>query len=114
MLCKKSYPYFLVTDGYYFVPVYFTKDCIKEFRSKYPSLNIVELSDKVLVLNTWSLEMQRCNSAELFTSYGNIDIRMVVSSVRLNLQDKLNPTRFPINLLRDDEFKTRMQNFKHT
>lgn len=32
---KEAYPYFLVTDGYFYVQAYFTKEAINEFRSKY-------------------------------------------------------------------------------
>jgi hypothetical protein len=110
---KESYPYFLVTDGYFFVPAYFTKEAVNEFHSKFSNVNIVDLHDKVIVLNSWSLEMRRVNSAEVFTSYGNIEIRLIVTSFKANLQEKLNPTRFPINLFRDDEFKTIIQSYRH-
>lgn len=110
---KESYPFFLVTDGYFFVPAYFTKEAVNDFHSKFSNVNIVDLHDKVIVLNHWTLEMRRVNSAEVFTSYGNIEIRLVVSNFKANLQEKLNPTRFPINLFRDDEFKTIIQNYRH-
>jgi len=29
---KEAYPYFLITDGYFFVPAYFTKDALAEFK----------------------------------------------------------------------------------
>jgi hypothetical protein len=29
---KESFPHFLVSDGYFFVPAYFTKDAINEFK----------------------------------------------------------------------------------
>ena len=57
--------------------------------------------------------MRRVNSAEVFTSYGNIEIRLIVTNFKPNLQEKLNPTRFPINLFRDDEFKTIIQSYRH-
>lgn len=110
---KESHPYFLVTDGYFFVPAYFTKDAVTEFHSKFPNVNIVDLHDKVIVLNNWTLEMRRVNSAEVFTSYNNLEARLVVHSFKPNLQERLNPTRYPINLYRDDEMKTIIQHFRH-
>ena len=110
---KESYPYFLVTDGFFFVQAYFTKDAVAEFRSKFGNVNIVDLHDKVIVLNNWSLEMRRVNSADLFTSYGNLEIRLIVHSFKANLNERLNPTRYPINLFRDDELKTQIQQFRH-
>ena len=29
---KESYPHFLVTDEYFFVPAYFTKEAVNEFK----------------------------------------------------------------------------------
>ena len=29
---KESFPHFLVSDGYFFVPAYFTKDAFNEFK----------------------------------------------------------------------------------
>lgn len=110
---KESYPFFLVTDGFFFVQAYFTKDAVAEFRSKFNNVNIVDLHDKVIVLNNWSLEMRRVNSADTFTSYGNLEIRLIVHSFKANLNEKLNPTRYPINLFRDDELKTQIQQFRH-
>jgi hypothetical protein len=110
---KESYPFFLVTDGFFFVQAYFTKEAVAEFKSKFGNVNIVDLHDKVIVLNNWSLEMRRVNSADTFTSYGNLEIRLVVHSFKANLNERLNPTRYPINLFRDDELKTQIQQFRH-
>ena len=110
---KESYPYFLVTDGYFFVPAYFTNEAVKDFHSKFGNVNIVDLHDKVIVLNSWHLEMRKVNSAEVFTSYNNIEIRLIVTNFKVNLQEKLQPTRFPFNLFRDDEFKTIIQHYRH-
>jgi hypothetical protein len=110
---KESHPYFLVTDGYFFVPAYFTKEAVNEFHQKFSNVNIVDLHDKVIVLNSWSLELRRVNSAEVFTSYNNLEVRLIVHSFKPNLQERLNPTRYPINLYRDDEMKTIIQHFRH-
>ena len=110
---KESYPYFLVTDGYFFVQCYFTKDAVADFKSKFANVNITDLHDRVIVLNSWSLEMRRVNSAEVFTSYANLEVRLVVHSFKPNLNERLNPTRYPINLFRDDEMKTTIQHFRH-
>ena len=110
---KESYPYFLVTDEYFFVQAYFTKEAVSEFKQKHSNVAIVDLSEKVIVLNNWSLEMKKVNSAEVFTSYANLEVRLIVHSFKPNLQEKLNPVRYPINLYRDDEMKTTIQHFRH-
>jgi hypothetical protein len=110
---KEAYPYFLVTDGYFFVAAYFTKEAVAEFHQKFPNVNIVDLADKVMVITNWTLEMRRVNSAEVFTSYANLEVRLIVHSFKPNLQERLNPTRFPTNLFRDAELKTIIQHFRH-
>ena len=75
---KESFPYFLVSDGYFFVPCYFTKEAVAEFRQKFSNVRISELEDKVIVLNNWTLEMKKVNSAEVFTSYANLEVRLIV------------------------------------
>ena len=110
---KESFPHFLVSDGYFFVPVYFTKEAVSEFKSKFSNVQITDLIERVIVLNNWSLEMKRVNSAEVFTSYANLEVRLIVSSFKPNLQEKIIPNRYPINLYRDDEMKTIIQHFRH-
>jgi len=66
---KESFPHFLITDGYFFVPAYFTPEAIKDFRSKFSNVSVTDLAEKVIVLSDWSLEMRKVNSVEVFTSY---------------------------------------------
>jgi hypothetical protein len=110
---KESFPHFLVSDGYFFVPVYFTKEAVSEYKQKFSNVHITDLAEKVIILNSWSLEMKRVNSAETFTSYANLEVRLIVTSFKPNLQEKLNPNRYPTNLFRDDEMKTTIQHFRH-
>jgi hypothetical protein len=112
---KESFPYFLVTDGYFFVPAYFTKKAVDEFQSKFSNLSITDLRSKVIVIQDWSLEMTRVNSANVFTSYGGIECRLIVKSFKPVTQDMDHSTlsRHPVNLYRDDEMKTLIQNYIH-
>jgi hypothetical protein len=105
---KESYPHFLVTDGYFFVPAYFTKEAVSEFKSKFGNINITDLAEKVVVLSAW-----RVNSKDVFTSYGNLEARLIVQSFKPCIGEKLNPSRYPTNLFRDDEMKTTIQHFRH-
>lgn len=110
---KETFPYFLVSDGFFYVQAYFTKDAVTDFKKKFSSVNICDLTNKVVVLTDWHLEMRRSNTNEVFTSYANIEVRLIVTGFKCMLQEKVNPTRFPSNLFRDDEFKTLIQNYRH-
>jgi hypothetical protein len=113
---KESFPYFLVTDGYFYVPCYFTKKAVDEFHSKFSNLNITDLRSRVIVIQDWTLEMNRVNSATVFTSYGGIECRLIVKSFKPVTQDMDHSTltRHPVNLYRDDEMKTLIQNYIHS
>lgn len=111
---KESRPYFLVSDSFFYVPAYFTQAALSEYNSKFSSTNILDLEGKVVVITKWSLELRKVNSAEVFTSYGGLECRLIVHSFKPQLKENLHPTRHPSNLYRDDEFKTTIQNFRHT
>jgi hypothetical protein len=112
---KESFPHFLVTDGFFYVACYFTKKAIDEFHSKYSSLNITDLRSRVIIISDWTLEMNKVNSANVFTSYGGLECKLIVKSFKPVLQEKDQPTltRHPVNLYRDDEMKTLIQNYTH-
>ena len=111
---KESFPHFLVTDGFFYVACYFTKKAIDEFHSKFSNMNITDLRSRVIIISEWTLEMNRVNSANVFTSYGGLEVRLIVKSFK-PVQDKDQPTltRHPVNLFRDDEIKTLIQNYIH-
>ena len=79
---KEAFPHFLISDGFFFLPAYFTKEAVSEFKSKFGNVNITDLRDKVIVVNSWHLEMKRVNSSEVWTSYANLEARLVVTSFK--------------------------------
>jgi len=112
---KESFPHFLVTDGFFYVACYFTKKAVDEFHSKFGNLNITDLRSRVIIINDWTLEMNKVNSANVFTSYGGLEVRLIVQSFKPVTQEKDQPTltRHPVNLYRDDEMKTLIQSYTH-
>jgi hypothetical protein len=113
---KESFPHFLVTDGYFYVACYFTKKAIDEFHQKFSNLNITDLRSRVIIISDWTLEMNKVNSANVFTSYGGLEVKLIVKSFKPVTQDKDQATliRHPVNLYRDDEMKTLIQNYTHS
>lgn len=113
---KESYPHFLVTDGYFFVEAAFTQQAFDDFRGKYGPVKITQLADKVIVITSWVLDVRITSSEERdasFSSYAGVEVRLVIESFKPNLQERLNPTRYPVNLFRDDEMKTVVRQFRH-
>jgi uncharacterized protein (UPF0216 family) len=105
---KESFPHFLVTDGFFYVPCYFTKKAIDEFKTKHPSIKVTDLKRHVIVITQWDLEINRVDSSDVFTSYGGIEVRLIVKGFKHHMheRDNINLTRYPLNLYRDDEIKT--------
>ena len=110
---KETRPYFLVSDSFFYVPAYFTQGALNDYNSKFPSMNILDLEGKVIVITKWTLELRRVNSQEVFTSYAGVECRLIVHAFKPQLKEQLHPTRFPTNLYRDDEFKTTIQALRH-
>jgi type IV secretory pathway component VirB8 len=73
---KESYPYFLVTDNYYFVRLYFTKKAVDSFKSQFKNANIVDLKSKTIKVKDWDIEMSKSSS---FTSYGGVEIKLIAN-----------------------------------
>ena len=75
---KEAFPHFLVTDNHFYVPCYFTKKAVDNFKSSHSGVNITDLKSKVVEIGDWSLEMNAVDSANVFTSYAGIEIRLIV------------------------------------
>lgn len=113
---KETSPYFLVSDGFFYVPAYFTKAALDDFNKRYPNVKHSDLQGKVVLINQWSVELKRVDSNAVFTSYGGVEVRLIVSAFKPQFDKKndLHPSRHPTNLYRDDEFKTAIQQLRHS
>lgn len=45
------------------------------------------------------------------TSYGGIEMRMIISDFKVKIKDEMNMNKYPANLYRDDEVKITVNNF---
>lgn len=116
---KESYPFFLIADDFFYVPCYFTQKAVDDFKAKNPSVKITDLKLRVVELSSWTLEMVKVNSQEVFTSYGGLELRIIVKEFNLNQKQgvqRVKPedlARYPVNIYRDDEIKTLIQSYTH-
>lgn len=110
---KETSPYFLISDGYFFVPAYFTRAALDEFEKKFSNIKVAHLNEKVVLISNWSLELRRVDSNAVFTSYNGLEVRLIVHSFKPNLSEQVHPKRWPSNLYRDSEFKGTIQAFRH-
>jgi hypothetical protein len=104
---KESYPYFLLADDYFYVPAYFPKKTVEEFKRKFPKVDIIDLKSEVIIIKDWSLELVKVDSTQVFTSYAGVELRLVVKSFSLQVgKEKPSLSRYPLNIYRDGEIKT--------
>lgn len=65
------------------------------------------------------MEIVKVNSSEVFTSYGGLELRLIVKEFGLNAKQgvaRVRPedlARYPLNLYRDQEVKTLIQSYTH-
>jgi hypothetical protein len=111
---KESFPYFLVADNYFYIPCYFTKKAVEQFKSKTPNVNITDLKREVIIIQDWSLELAQVNSANVFTSYAGVELKLIVKSFKVQpggQSNKLSIIRYPVNIYRDSEIKNLVSSF---
>lgn len=111
---KESFPYFLVADNYFYIPCYFTKKAVEQFKSKTPNVNITDLKREVIIIQDWSLELAQVNSANVFTSYAGVELKLIVKSFKVQPggeKNKLSIIRYPVNIYRDSEIKNLISSF---
>lgn len=106
---KETQPYFLVTDGSYFISAYFTTESYKQFRKDNGNLRVTDLTDIMIQINKWSIEL--VGNADCFTSYAGIEMRMIIHQMDIKKDFKVELKKFPTNLYRDDKMKTAIANF---
>lgn len=110
---KESGRFFLVTDAWFYIPCYFTQKAVSDFKSKNSNVNISDLEKNVVLITDWTLEMAKVKSEDVFTSYGGIEIKLIVKSFQPVLKEKVELKRYPVNLYRDDEIKSLIQAYTY-
>lgn len=109
---KESTPHFLVSDGHFFVPAYFTAEAVASFRTRCPNVSVEGLAGKIIQIQKWNLEMRQVDSNQVWTSYAGLEVRLIVQDFRPRFSDASPQNSHPSNLYRDDEFKTTIQDYR--
>jgi hypothetical protein len=71
------------------------------------------LDERVVSFTSWNLEMVKTNSTENFTSYADIEVRLIVSAFTVNKDGRYAP-KYQKNLFRDDDIKTGILKYRHS
>lgn len=107
---KESKTNFLITDGIFFITAYFTKGAFESFKKSKPGFQVENLRGFLVNLLKWHLELAYVDSTQKFTSYANLELRLVIDEFSLasETQQELE-NKHPTNLFRDDDCRTYIQ-----
>lgn len=112
---KETDPVFLITDAVFFIGVHFTKEALDGFKAKYPTHEIKKIGGFLMDMHKWSLELALVDSTKSFTSYANLELRLVIHDFDLASDSKQElENKHPTNLFRDDECRTFIQQFLYS
>jgi hypothetical protein len=73
---------------------------------------VIDLKDVMVVINKWSVELTYSQSDKMsFTSYNGVEMRMVIHEMEIKKDYKVQLTKYPTNLYRDDKIKNSIQRY---
>lgn len=107
---KESKPNFLITDGIFFIQGHFTKEALELHKARKPKHSIENLRGFLININKWHCELSHTDSTKSFTSYANLELKLVIGDFTLasETQQELE-NKHPTNLFRDDETRAYIQ-----
>ncbi len=109
---KQTYPRFLISDGTFYIQAYFTSEAFgKCHQGKQVNINITDLLEGLIAISNWECELVTTNSAEEFTSYGGVEMRLIIHDFKVKLGEHIKMSKYPANLYRDDDIKAYMLHF---
>ena len=79
---KESHPNFLITDGVFFIAGHFTKEALESYKAKNIAA-LEKLKGFLIDITKWSLELALVDSTKSFTSYANLELRLVINEFNL-------------------------------
>lgn len=83
-------PQILISDGFNFIEAVFTKESINEFRKNFSHCKFSSLKDKVIYLGKWSLFVDTADSQQVYNSFTNVTIKLVVESFKPFSYEQVN------------------------
>lgn len=108
-------PQILVSDGFNFIEAVFTKESINEFRKNFSHCKFSSLKDKVIYLSKWSLFVDTADSKQVYNSFNNVTIKLVVESFKPISHEQVNHRHITgvQSIFRDEKIQNLIRNFRH-
>jgi len=108
-------PSVLVSDGHNFIEAIFTKESINDLRKYHSHVKFSNLRDKIIQVNKWSLQVDCVDSRQVFNSYQNLTIKLVIEQFKPQMHEILNQrlTHGATSIFRNNEIQTLIRNYRH-
>lgn len=113
---KDVLPQFVLTDGYFNLSGYITKEAYDEY-NKNPKnkIKISDLRDFMLNLERWTIDLVQVDSRDSFTSYAGLEMRLIIHQFSVFSENRvILPNKYTTNLFRDDDVMAVINNFIFT
>ena len=94
-----------MSDEGFFLGAYLTKPAFTAYKKKYSSQKLSESVGNAFLLSDWKLELVKTDSEEVFTSYADKEVRLIISELKPDSDSKLSPKSFIENMHRDNDIK---------
>ena len=102
--CYLDNPQFILSDGKSFLGAYLTKQAFDSFR-KTSKVKLTEAQGQKFEVSKWELELVRVDSANVYTSYCGLEVRLVVHEIKTSTA-KMDVSHFLDNIHRDNDVKS--------
>jgi len=80
---KESKPNFLITDGIFFINGTFTKTALESYKNSKSKYAVENLKGFLININKWRVELALVDSTKSFTSYANLELRLIIDDFNL-------------------------------
>lgn len=102
--CMVDNPHFLVNDETHFIGAYLTKPAFDAYRKAF-KVKITDSKSEYFIIEHWHLELVKVDSDEIYTSYADREVRLVIEKLKHDPSSNLTANTFVENLHRDNDFK---------
>ena len=97
-------PQFILSDQNQFIGAYLTKQAFYGYRKK-NNQSITKSKGVTYQVTDWQLEFVKVDSEEVYTSYSDREVRLIIHEMKVNLGAQLGPDQFVDNIHRDNDVK---------
>ena len=97
-------PQFILSDGQVFIGTYLTKGAFDRYR-KGNNQSISKSKGVTYLVTGWELEFVRVDSEEVYTSYSDREVRLIIHDLKVSPGAQFEPDQFVDNLHRDNDVK---------